>query len=44
MLNLNEVPKTLLGLQNHSKNPWNLFLQHNLTFSRMEADLGVPNT
>lgn len=49
MLTLNEVPKALLGLQNRFKNPWNLFLQHTLTFSRvavllMEADLGVPNT
>lgn len=49
MLNLNEVPKALLGLQNRFKNPWNFFLQHSLTFSRaavllMEAALGVPNT
>lgn len=46
MLNLNEVPKALLGLQNRFKNPWNFFT---LTFSQaavllMEAVLGVPNT
>lgn len=35
MLNLNEVPKALLGLPNHFKNPWNFFLQHTLIYSRV---------